>query len=147
MLFGRTLILCALYDSADRMDTPIAGCESGPCLDAAFVVTHFRLGKTQTLDDRRAAGRDQYVRTRDWLFMPGGDAEDANAVGARFDPRNPHALMNDDAITGKLGAHRRGKFFIFLRENPGFRQARSHRSRTGASLAPARAHPDRRRSR
>jgi len=28
--------------------------------------------------------------------------------------------MNDDAIAGKLGAHRCGKFFIFLRENPGF---------------------------
>ena len=54
--------------------------------------------------------------------------------------------MNDDAIAGEPGSHRRGKFFIFAGEKPWYlRKHESRRSRTDASLARAPAHPDRRR--
>ena len=89
MLLGRAVVLRASDDRADRVDAPVAGRKTGPCLDTVFVVPYPRLGKTQTLDDRRAAGRDQDVRTRDRLFMTGGGDEDANAIAARFDSRNP----------------------------------------------------------
>ena len=127
------------------MDAPVAGGKRGVSLDAAFVVAHPRRGKTEALDGRRAAGGDQNVRTRDWFFMPRGGDENTNAVAARLDPRNPHVLMNDDAVARERGAHRRGKFFVFRSEYFCLRKHDRTRTRAGASLAPARAHPDRRR--
>ena len=70
MLLGEAILLRASDDRADRVDAPVAGRKIGSCLDTGFVVAHPRLGKTQTLDDRRAAGRDQYMGTGDRLFMP-----------------------------------------------------------------------------
>ena len=116
MLFGAAALSRASHDRADRVDAPVAGGKSGVCVDAAFVVTHLRGGKTEALDGRRTAGGDQNVRTRDRFFMPGGGDENTNAVAARLDPRNPHVLMNDNAVARERGAHRRSKFFVFRNE-------------------------------
>ncbi len=113
----------------------VAGGKRGICLDAAFVVTHLRRGKTKALDGRSTGGGDQNVRTHDWFFMPGGGDENTNAVAARLDPRNPHVLMHDDTVARERGAHRRGKFFVFrskyfsLRKHDRFAPEPAHRLR------------------
>ena len=114
VLFGVATLPPASRSRANRVDPPVAGDKgSAGRGDAVSVVAHLRRGKTESVDGRRTAGGDQNVRTHDPFFMPSGSNENSNAVAARLDPRDPHVLMNDDAVARERGAHRRGKFFVF----------------------------------